>query len=105
MTRAIFQDLLKQLWPHLEWQHTGMWLPLPMDNTWLALALMKLPTPARLCYIGHLFGVGMVTARKAILEVCSTLQDVLGGTMLHVHDPMVAAVEFHALGFPQCMGP
>ncbi|KYO44750.1 hypothetical protein Y1Q_0016859 [Alligator mississippiensis] len=76
--------------------------PAPPDNTDLAVALLKLATPTSLQYVGHLFDVVKATARKAVLEVCGTLQDVLADTIIHVHDPHVVVVGFHELGFPQC---
>ncbi|KYO43353.1 hypothetical protein Y1Q_0017630 [Alligator mississippiensis] len=93
MTWATFWDFLEQLQPHLEWQDTTMWVPLPTD-TRLALALLQLAMPTSLRYVGHLFGVG-----KAILEVCSTLQDMPGHMVLCMHDPLV--VGFCTLGFSQ----
>ncbi|KYO37449.1 hypothetical protein Y1Q_0017250 [Alligator mississippiensis] len=77
--------------------------PLPMD-TQLALALLKLAMPASLCYISHHFGMGKVTTGEAFLEVCSALQDVLGHTVLWVHERLEVVAGFHNLGFPQCIG-
>ncbi|KYO37968.1 hypothetical protein Y1Q_0019456 [Alligator mississippiensis] len=71
MTRATFQHLLEQPWPHLEWQDTGMWLSLPAD-THLALTLLNMATPAILQYVGHLFGVGKATAMETILELTTS---------------------------------
>ncbi|KYO34329.1 hypothetical protein Y1Q_0007605 [Alligator mississippiensis] len=92
MTRDTFLDLLEQ-------QDTTMWQPSPTD-TQLAITLMKL---ASLHYVGHLFGMAKVSAGEAILEVCITLQDVLGHTMLCVHNPLAVVVGFQVLGFPQCI--
>ncbi|KYO31941.1 hypothetical protein Y1Q_0012170 [Alligator mississippiensis] len=58
-----------------------MWWLLSVD-TKLAISLLKLAIPASLHYISHLFGMGKVTARKAVLDICGTLQTVLGRTML-----------------------
>ncbi|KYO46906.1 hypothetical protein Y1Q_0014481 [Alligator mississippiensis] len=68
-------------------------------DTQLAIALLKLTMPTSLCYVSHLFSVGNATAREAILEVCCTLQDVLGHTVLCMHDTLELVVG--ALGFPK----
>lgn len=70
-----------------------MW-PCLLTETWVAITLHKFTMPTRLWHIGHLFGVGKVTSREAILEVCGTFQDVLGHTMLQVKDPLEVVVGF-----------
>ncbi|KYO45018.1 hypothetical protein Y1Q_0007329 [Alligator mississippiensis] len=102
MTQATFLGLLEQLHLHLELKETNIWQPLPTD-TWLAISLLKLATSASLHYVGHLFGMGKATITEAILEVCDTLSDVLGYTMLCVHDLLAVVVGFHDLGFSQCI--
>ncbi|KYO19019.1 hypothetical protein Y1Q_0018970 [Alligator mississippiensis] len=101
MTQAIFWDLLEQHQPHLEWQTTSMWPPLPVD-TQLALTWLKLAIPTGLWYVSHLFGMDKAIVGKAILELCGTLQDILGDTVFHLHNILVVVVGFHTLGFRQC---
>ncbi|KYO37679.1 hypothetical protein Y1Q_0021987 [Alligator mississippiensis] len=95
MTQDTFWNLLQHLWPHLERQDADLHLALPAD-TWLALTLLKLTTLASLCYIGHLFGVGKATAREAVLEVYGMFQDMLGHTVLHVHDLLAVVAHLHS---------
>lgn len=80
-----------------------MSLALPV-NTHLVLVLLKLAMPARLWYVGNLFGMAKATIGEVILEVCRTLQDVLVDTVLHVHNPQAMMAGFCAVGFPQCTG-
>ncbi|KYO23548.1 hypothetical protein Y1Q_0010110 [Alligator mississippiensis] len=96
MTWATFQELLNHLCLHLEQQATIMQPPFPTQD--------QLATSARLCYISHLFSMVKATPGEAILEVCGTLQDVLGHTMLQTHNPLEMVARFHALGFTQGMG-
>ncbi|KYO29161.1 hypothetical protein Y1Q_0009944 [Alligator mississippiensis] len=103
MTQATFRDLLYQLQPYLECQDTGM-CPAHSTNSCLALTLFKLAVPASLCYVGHLFGMGKATTGGPILEVCSTIQDMLADTVLHDYDPQAVVAGFFALGLPQCIG-
>lgn len=75
--------------------------PIP-GATWAALPAAG--SEANLRYVSHLLGVDKATSRKAILEVCGTLQDVLGHTVLQVHEPLEVVVGFLALGFLQYIG-
>ncbi|KYO32575.1 hypothetical protein Y1Q_0007774 [Alligator mississippiensis] len=102
MTWDTFQDLFQQLWPHLEWQDISKCIALPVD-TQLALTMLKLAMLASLWYVRHLFGMGKATTREAILEVCRDLQDVLGHTVLCIHNPLAVVAGFHPLRFPQCV--
>lgn len=63
--------------------------------------MLTMPTSLR--YVGHLFSVGKATTREDILEVCGTLQNMLGHTVLQFHDTLELVVGFQALGFPQCI--
>ncbi|KYO20535.1 hypothetical protein Y1Q_0012450 [Alligator mississippiensis] len=99
MIWATLQELLIQLYPYLEQPTSTMWLSIPMD-TQLAVAMFKLATPTSLHHVGHPFGLGKLITKKAILEVCGTLQDMLGHTVLRVHDLLEVMMEFCTLGFP-----
>ncbi|KYO48757.1 hypothetical protein Y1Q_0004131 [Alligator mississippiensis] len=89
-TQATFLDLVEQLCLHLECQNTTMRQALPME-TWLAITMMKLAMPTSLHNMGHLFGVGKATTGQAVLEVSSTLQNVLGHIVLGMYKPVAFA--------------
>lgn len=78
--------------------------PLPVD-THMAIALVKLITPASLCYIAHLCRVGKVTDGEAILEVNGTLQDVMANTVLQATDSLEVVADSKRLSSPSVFGP
>lgn len=56
-----------------------MQLLLPAE-TQLVITMLKQAISTSLYYTGHPFSMGKMTTGGAILEVCSTLQEVLGHT-------------------------
>ncbi|KYO33861.1 hypothetical protein Y1Q_0024490 [Alligator mississippiensis] len=85
MTWATFQDLMEQLCPHLEWQDTNVWQTFPL-GTQLVIALVKLATPTSLHNVGHLFSMGKVTAKKAVLQATSCTHHLSYRAMSSTHD-------------------
>ncbi|KYO33736.1 hypothetical protein Y1Q_0008862 [Alligator mississippiensis] len=101
ITQATFVELPEQLHLHLDQQNATVQQPLLMD-TWLAITLLKWSMPASLHYISHFFSMGKAIAGEVIQKVCSTLEDVVGHTVLWVHNPLELVVGFHIPDFPQC---
>ncbi|KYO20615.1 hypothetical protein Y1Q_0012515 [Alligator mississippiensis] len=76
---------------------------IPMEAQ-VAITLLKLAISTNLQYIIDLFGVGKATLGEARLEVCDTLQDMLGHTLLQVANSLEVVVGFRAIDFLQCIG-
>lgn len=89
---------MQQLSLHLEYQPTTLHLP----ETWVAITLLKLITPASLQCVGYFFGVGKVTTREMNHPGYLRHPPGCSGSccVLWVIDLLEVVVGFRALSFP-----
>ncbi|CAM5150989.1 unnamed protein product [Natator depressus] len=103
MRKGTFMELCNLLSPALKRMNTKMRAALTVEKR-VAIVLRKLAMPDSYQSVGNLFGVGKSTVGAAVMQVASSIKDLLISRVVTLGNVQVIVDGFAIIGFPNCGG-